>query len=78
MQAGSHEEFRMSYGVRSTKVFSTRVDPNQLQNSWAPPTTSPLSFPDWQSSNLLLSIILIFFRFISSSFLFLVPRFWSI
>ncbi|KUM60634.1 hypothetical protein ACN42_g6479 [Penicillium freii] len=29
----------------NTSGVSTRVDPNQLQNSWAP----PLSFPDWQS-----------------------------
>jgi hypothetical protein len=34
--------------ANTSSVFSTRVDPNQLQNSWTP-DNSPLSFPDWQS-----------------------------
>ncbi|KAF9243993.1 hypothetical protein DTO027I6_7473 [Penicillium roqueforti] len=36
--------------LSNTSGVSTRVDPSQLQNSWAPPDNlSPLSFPDWQS-----------------------------
>ena len=58
----------------NTSGVSTWVDPNQLHNSWAlppPQSTSPLSFPDWQSQPPSLHLSpLLSFHFLPSPLLF--------